>query len=71
MAFLEPVTLQGAHARLEPLSQDQRDGLIEAVRDGELWKLWYTFIPTTENMRAEIDRRLGLFAAGSMLPFTV
>ena len=71
MAFLEPVTLQGAHARLEPLSQDQCDGLTEAVRDGELWKLWYTFIPKAEDMKKEIDRRLGLQAAGSMLPFTV
>ena len=71
MAFLEPVTLQGAHARLEPLSHDHIDGLVEAVSDGELWKLWYTFIPTAENMKKEIDRRLGLFAAGSMLPFTV
>ena len=71
MAFLEPVTLQGAHARLEPLSHDQIDGLTEAVKDGELWKLWYTAIPTAENMNKEIDRRLALFAAGSMLPFTV
>lgn len=71
MAFLEPVTLRGAHARLEPLSHDQCDGLTEAVKDGELWKLWYTFIPKPEDMRKEIDRRLGLFAAGSMLPFTV
>ena len=38
MAFLEPVTLQGAHARLEPLSHDHIDGLMEAVSDGELWK---------------------------------
>ncbi len=60
MAFLEPVTLQGAHARLEPLSQDQCDGLVEAVRDGELWKLWYTFIPTADSMQKEIDRRLAL-----------
>ena len=71
MAFLEPVTLQGGHARLEPLSHDHIDGLVDAVRDGELWKLWYTFIPTAENMKTEIDRRLGLFAAGAMLPFTV
>ena len=71
MPFLEPVTLQGAHARLEPLSQDQCDGLVEAVRDGELWKLWYTFIPTAESMQKEIDRRLALYAAGAMLPFTV
>jgi RimJ/RimL family protein N-acetyltransferase len=71
MAWLEPVTLQGPHARLEPLSQDHHDGLVEAVNDGELWKLWYTFVPRAEDMRKEIDRRLGLQAAGSMLPWTV
>jgi N-acetyltransferase len=71
MPFLEPVILRGAHARLEPLSPDQCDGLTEAVSDGELWKLWYTAVPTPEGMRKEIDRRLGLLAAGSMLPFTV
>ncbi|MEA2899531.1 MAG: N-acetyltransferase [Bradyrhizobium sp.] len=71
MAWLEPVTLQGPHARLEPLSQHHHDGLVEAVKDGELWKLWYTFVPKPEDMRKEIDRRLGLQAAGAMLPFTV
>jgi N-acetyltransferase len=71
MPWLEPVTLRGAHARLEPLSHDQRDGLVEAVSDGELWKLWYTFVPAPEDMTKEIDRRLGLQAAGSMLAFTV
>src|SRR3954468_1546887 len=71
MPFLEPVTLQGAQALLEPLSHDHVDGLVEAVKDGDLWKLWYTFVPSAENMKSEIDRRLGLFAAGTMLPFTV
>ncbi|MBR1151856.1 GNAT family N-acetyltransferase [Bradyrhizobium sp. JYMT SZCCT0428] len=71
MPWLEPVTLRGAHARLEPLSHDQRDGLSEAVRDGELWNLWYTFVPAPDDMTKEIDRRLGLQASGSMLPFTV
>ncbi len=71
MPWLEPVTLRGAHARLEPLSSDHYDGLLDAVKDGELWKLWYTFIPKAEDMRKEIDRRLGLRAAGAMLPFTV
>ncbi len=71
MPWLEPVTLRGAHARLEPLSPDHCGGLAEAVKDGELWKLWYTFVPTAEGMSKEIDRRLGLQKAGSMLPFTV
>ena len=71
MTWLSPITLEGPHARLEPLSRDHEDGLVDAVKDGELWKLWYTFIPRAEDMGQEIDRRLGLQTAGSMLPFTV
>ncbi len=71
MPFLEPVTLRGAHAVLEPLNLSHGTGLAEAVRDGELWKLWYTAVPAPERMEAEIERRLGLHAAGSMLPFAV
>ena len=71
MPWLEPVTLGGVHAQLKPLSQEHCDGLTEAVRDGELWKLWYTFVPKAEDMAKEIDRRLGLQASGAMLPFTV
>ena len=71
MPWLEPVTLSGSHARLEPLSHQHLEGLTEAVKDGELWKLWYTFIPPPEDMGKEIERRLSLQRAGSMLPFTV
>src|SRR6202171_2663645 len=71
MPWLKPVTLYGTKARLEPLSQDHCDGLTEAVKDGELWKLWYTSVPSADGMLKEIDRRLGLQAAGSMLPWTV
>jgi len=71
MPWLEPVTLSGAHAQLKPLSHDHIDGLTEAVKDGELWKLWYTLIPRAEDMAKEIDRRLALQKAGAMLPFTV
>ena len=71
MPWPDPVTLHGEHARLEPLAHTHHDGLVEAVRDGELWKLWYTSVPTAERMTKEIDRRLNLQKAGTMLPFTV
>ena len=67
----DPVTLVGASARLEPLHPRHHDGLCSATRDGELWKLWYTAVPSPEGMAAEIQRRLDLQTAGSMLPFTV
>ena len=65
-----PVRLAGAHAALEPLSREHHDALVAAVQDGELWKLWYTAIPSPEGMAAEIERRLDLQSRGTMLPFT-
>lgn len=69
--WLAPLTMGGEHARLVPLAHEHHDGLCDATRDGELWKLWYTTVPSPEGMAAEIERRLALQAAGSMLPFTV
>ena len=70
-SWMEPVEMAGLHVRLLPLSHDHEAGLCDAVRDGELWKLWYTAVPSPEGMRAEIDRRLKLQDQGLMLPFTV
>ncbi|MGO1948607.1 MAG: GNAT family N-acetyltransferase [Mycobacteriaceae bacterium] len=67
---LETVEFTGDLVRLEPLSHNHEDGLAEAATDGELWKLWYTSIPTPAGMHAEITRRLALQEAGSMIPFT-
>lgn len=71
MPWLQPITLRGSHVILEPLAPSHHDALVEAVRDGELWNLWYTFVPPPQKMRMEIDRRLELQRQGSMLPFAV
>ncbi len=71
MPWPAPVTLQGRIETLEPLRVDHHDGLVEAVKDGELWNLWYTKVPAPEAMRADTERRLGLQEKGSMLPFAV
>ena len=69
--FLQPVTLADPRVRLEPLAPSHLAGLQDAVSDGALWQLWYTMIPHPDQMAAEIERRLGLQAQGSMLPFSV
>jgi N-acetyltransferase len=71
LSWPPPVTLSGPHATLLPLAREHLDGLCAAALDGELWKLWYTAVPSPEGMAAEIDRRLALQAGGSMLPFSV
>ncbi|HEX4182343.1 MAG TPA: GNAT family protein [Caulobacteraceae bacterium] len=71
MPWPPDVTLEGEHAALVPLSQTHCAALTEAVKDGELWKLWYTSVPSPKTMAAKIDERLALREHGSMLPFTV
>jgi RimJ/RimL family protein N-acetyltransferase len=71
MAWLEPITLTGQHMRLVPLEPTHGGALQQAARDGELWKLWYTSVPTPEGMGKEIERRLRLQSQGAMLPWTV
>lgn len=71
MTWLQPVTLCGRHATLAPLVPSHHDGMVAATKDGELWKLWYTSVPSPEGMAREIERRLDLQAKGSMLPFAV
>jgi N-acetyltransferase len=69
--FSAPTTLIGQHVRLEPLRLEHHDDMVVAVRDGQLWQLWYTAIPAPERMAAEIARRLDLQTKGSMCPFAV
>lgn len=69
MTLIEPATLRGSLVTLEPLTPEHHDELVDAVRDGEVWNLWYTVVPHPEQMRAEIECRLAEQAAGSMLPF--
>jgi N-acetyltransferase len=69
--IVKPLELRGRHAALVPLSMAQHDALCDATRDGELWKLWYTAVPSPEGMAAEIQRRLALQDGAAMLPFTV
>jgi RimJ/RimL family protein N-acetyltransferase len=71
MAWPPDITLEGEHAILTPLSRDHGPALTEAVKDGELWKLWYTFVPAPDDMATNIDERIAKRESGSMLPFTV
>jgi RimJ/RimL family protein N-acetyltransferase len=69
--FTQFVELHGQHASLVPMTAAHHDELVEAVKDGELWRHWYTFIPTPDKMAEEISRRLHLHQQGNLLPFSI
>lgn len=65
----QEVSLKGTHVSLVPLRREQAAGLAEAARGLE--GLWYTSVPEPDGVIDEIERRLALQEAGSMLPFAV
>jgi RimJ/RimL family protein N-acetyltransferase len=71
MAFVEPVTLKGRHATLEPLAREHEDALRRAAADGELWRLWYTSIPAPDKTAAYIETALAMREDLGAMPFVV
>ena len=71
MRFVEPVTLAGRHATLEPLARGHAAALAAAAADGELWRLWYTSIPAPATTAAWIDAALAMRERQGAMPFVV
>jgi N-acetyltransferase len=67
----QALSLGGSHVSLEPLTQDHVAALQLAAQDGELYRHWYTFVPSPEATEAWVHSALALQAEGSALPFVV
>ncbi|MBO7911389.1 MULTISPECIES: GNAT family N-acetyltransferase [Vibrio] len=48
--WIEQSLIEGEHVALEPLTMGHVSELIEAVKDGEHWKLWFANVPSPEKM---------------------
>jgi RimJ/RimL family protein N-acetyltransferase len=68
---ISPVTLEGRHVRLEPLSPAHEEALISAAGDGELWNSTVTIVPNRATMAAYITSALEAQANGRELPFVI
>jgi RimJ/RimL family protein N-acetyltransferase len=69
---VSPVTLEGQHVRLEPLSLAHEEALIAAASDGELWNSTVTIVPSspakmTDYIQAALDGQ----TKGTELPFVI
>lgn len=66
-----PVTLTGEQVSLIPLGEAHENDLIEATLDGELWRLWYSSVPSPDAVKSYIETALNEQALGKSLPFAV
>jgi N-acetyltransferase len=69
--FIEPVTLRGEHVSVEPLAREHVAALRDAANDGELWRLWYTSVPSPEGVEAYVETALSWRDGRDAMPFVV
>jgi len=68
---VSPVTLEGAHVRLEPLAKSHLAGLAQVGLDEELWRWIPMAVRTVEEMAAYIETALQEQERGVSLPFAL
>ena len=66
-----PIRIKGQFVIAERLSMAHFLDLKETIADSNLNNLWYTNIPSISDLEQEINRRLGLYNEGLMVPFAV
>lgn len=67
--MVSPVTLEGRHVRLEPLSMAHHAGFCEVGLDEELWRITTSLVRTPEDLRRYIETALAWQRNGVALPF--
>jgi RimJ/RimL family protein N-acetyltransferase len=71
MIHPKPATLEGNGVRLEPLGMEHIEGLQAAASDGELWRLFFTFVPDPDATAGYVEAALQGQSDGHMLPWAV
>ncbi|KER72604.1 GNAT family N-acetyltransferase [Burkholderia aenigmatica] len=68
---LEPPILTGERVELRPLDSSDRQALLDAAADGQLWNLKVTVVPGPETIDAYIATALQGRATGTVMPFAI
>ena len=68
---VQPVTLEGMHVQLEPLSLRHHADLCEVGLDQELWRVTMTLIRTSDEMKHYIGTAMQEQSEGRSLPFAI
>jgi RimJ/RimL family protein N-acetyltransferase len=71
MKAIKPITLQFNGVSLEPMSITHTFDLAQAAKDGELWNIRITSVPSPGEEAAYINTAIQMRDAGSRLPFVV
>jgi RimJ/RimL family protein N-acetyltransferase len=69
--WVEQPTLEGNHVVLRPLTRADGPAIVEAASSGKLWELFYTAVPSTEEIESYLDTAFIQKDYGRAMPFVV
>jgi N-acetyltransferase len=67
---VQPV-LEGSHVLLRPMLREDGPAIVNAAGDGKLWELFYTSVPSAEEIEAYLDAAEREASFGRAMPFVV
>jgi N-acetyltransferase len=65
----EQPVLRGEHVVLRPMTRDDGTAIVTAAEDGRLWELFYTSVPSAEEIEQYLDAALAEKAYRRAMPF--
>ena len=69
--WVQPVALASPHVSLSPLLPEHAEALGRAASDGDLWRLFYTSVPTPQTAADYVVQALQQQSSGWAVPFVV
>jgi N-acetyltransferase len=66
----QPV-LEGEHVLLRPMLREDGPAIVEAASDGKLWELFYTAVPSDDDIARYLDTAFAEKQYGRAMPFVV
>ncbi len=66
----QPV-LEGEHVTLRPMERADGPAIVEAASDGKLWELFYTHVPSSDEIETWLNTAMEQRDFGRSMPFVV
>jgi N-acetyltransferase len=70
-AWTDQPTLDGEQITLRPLTREDGPAIVEAASDGKLWELFYTAVPSADEIETYLDSAFTQKSYGRAMPFVV
>lgn len=67
----DQLALEGKHVLLRPMMREDGAAIVEAASDGRLWELFYTHVPSSDEIETWLDTAMAQKAYGRSMPYVV